>query len=315
MVVDQSVETMFDSVCITGGAGFIGSHIAESFSDIDLYIYDNFSTGETENVPDNATVINADLRNTEQLARIVGGVDLVFHQAAQVSVQRSIEKPAWSHETNLDPILTILEAARGTETRVVFASSAAIYGHPENTPIDEDHPKSPTSPYGLEKLTADHYCRLYHDLYDVKAVSLRYFNVYGPRQQAGDYSGVVSIFRDQALRGDPITVEGDGTQTRDFVHIEDVVQANHLAASHEQAPGKAFNIGTGTQITIQELAEAIKNATDSNSDIIHVDSRDGDINKSVADISRAQEIIGYQPEYKINKGIMTYLNDVDSSST
>ena len=226
-----------------------------------------------------------------------------------MSVQRSIENPVESHQTNLDPILTILEAARGTDTRVVFASSAAIYGNPEYTPIDEDHHKDPNSPYGLEKLSADHYCRLYHNLYGVEAVALRYFNVYGPRQQAGDYSGVISIFRDQALNDEPITVEGDGSQTRDFVHVDDVVRANLLAATHDDAPGKAFNVGTGTEISIRELAEVIKDVTASDSEITHVDPREGDIEESVAEISRARDVLDFEPEYDIYDGLDAYLGE------
>lgn len=300
----------FDTVIVTGGAGFIGSHIAGQLTaTATVTIYDDLSTGQPANIPTETDLIEDSIRDRAHLRKIVKQADLIFHEAAQVSVQRSIENPVESHETNLDPMLTILEAARDTDTRVVFASSAAIYGEPEYTPIDEDHPKEPNSPYGLEKLTADHYCRLYHDLYGVEAVALRYFNVYGPGQQAGDYSGVISIFREQALNDEPITIEGDGTQTRDFVHIDDVVQANILAATSDHSPGKAFNVGTGTQITIRKLAEAIKDATNSDSEIIHVEPREGDIEESVADISRARETLGYEPEYEINKGIEAYLGD------
>ena len=295
---------------MTGGAGFIGSHIADSAREVnDLYVFDDFSTGSRDNLPDESTVIESNLRNTDRLTSTVEAVDLVFHEAAQVSVQRSIESPVQSQKTNLDPIHTILEAARDTDTRIVFASSAAIYGEPEYTPIDEGHPKNPTSPYGLEKLAADHYCRLYHELFGVEAVTLRYFNVYGPRQQAGDYSGVISIFREQALKDEPITIEGDGTQTRDFVHVDDVVQANILAATHEEAPGKAFNVGTGTEITIRELAETIKEVTDSDSEIVHVEPREGDIDESIADVTRARETLGYEPKYDIHDGIKAYLSD------
>jgi UDP-glucose 4-epimerase len=208
---------------------------------------------------------------------------------------------------NIDPMLTILEAARHADTRVVLASSAAIYGQPAYLPIDETHPKEPTSPYGLEKLTADHYCRLYHELYDVETVALRYFNAYGPRQQGGDYSGVISIFRDQALADDDITVEGDGEQTRDFVHVDDIVQANILAATNDDAVGEAFNVGTGNSISIRELAEIVHDVTDSNSDIVHVDTREGDIDRSEAAIDKAQDVFGYEPKYSVAEGLEQYL--------
>jgi len=292
---------------VTGGAGFIGSHLADRLvEDCAVTVYDNLSSGSREHVPNDAKLVEADIRNQERLTEAVDDADIVFHEAAQVSVAQSVEDPEASHKINIDPVLTILEAARETDTRVVLASSAAIYGHPEYTPIDETHPKEPASPYGLEKLTADHYCRLYHDLYGVDTVALRYFNAYGPRQQGGDYSGVISIFRDQARANDPITVEGDGTQTRDFVHVDDLVQANLLAAQTD-ATGEAFNIGTGTTITIQGLADTIRDVTDAESEIVHVDPREGDIDHSPAEIAKARDILGFELEYSIVDGLEAYL--------
>lgn len=297
-----------DRILITGGAGFIGSHIADAFNEnADITVYDNFQSGTYQYVPDYAEIIEADIRNEKRLKEAVADADTVFHQAAQVSVQQSVKNPTESHQINLDPLLTILDSARGTDTRIVFASSAAIYGNPEYTPIDESHPKKPTSPYGLEKLSADHYCRLYYNHYGVEAVALRYFNVYGPRQQAGNYSGVISVFREQALNEEPITIEGDGTQTRDFVHVDDIVQANLRAATKDDAPGKAFNIGSGTQITINELAEVIKQTSNSDSEIIHVDAREGDIDQSMADISRSSDLLTYSPNNDIINGLSRYL--------
>ena len=298
----------FDHALVTGGAGFIGSHLADRLvDDCTVTVYDDLSTGSRDNVPEDAEFIHADIRDDDTLRDAVDAADIVFHEAAQVSVQRSVGDPATSHAVNIDPLLTILEAARDTNTRVVFASSAAIYGHPESLPIHESHPKTPTSPYGLEKLTADHYCRLYHDRYGVDAVVLRYFNAYGPGQQGGDYSGVISIFRDQARAGDEITVEGDGTQTRDFVHVDDIVEANLLAAATDEAAGETFNIGTGDSIEIRELAETIRDVTDSTADIVHVDSRPGDIDHSEADISKARDVLGFEPTYDIEAGLDAYL--------
>jgi UDP-glucose 4-epimerase len=302
---------MFDSdtsVLVTGGAGFIGSHIASALvDDCEVTVYDNFSTGRYENVPDAASVVERDVRNADALSTAVEEADVVFHEAARVSVQQSVERPTETKQVNLDAFVDLLEAARGTETRVVFASSAAIYGHPEYTPVDETHPKDPTSPYGLEKLSADQYARLYHDLYDVQTVALRYFNVYGPRQTAGDYSGVISIFSEQARDGRPLTVDGDGRQTRDFVHVDDVVRANLLAATTEAAVGKAFNVGTGEQISINGLAETIRDVTDSESTITHTSARPGDIQNSVADTSRAAEVLGFRPEYDLRTGLESFL--------
>ncbi|MDB9252921.1 NAD-dependent epimerase/dehydratase family protein [Halorubrum ezzemoulense] len=296
------------SVLVTGGGGFIGSHLADRLVDVcEVVVYDNFSTGQRSHVPADATIIEANLRDPDRLTEAISDVDVVFHEAAQVSVQRSIESPVGSKEVNLDPILTVLEAARQTDTRVVFASSAAIYGHPHTLPIDESHPKEPTSPYGLEKLTADQYCRLYHELYGVETVVLRYFNAYGPRQHDSDYSGVISVFQRQARAGDEITVDGDGTQTRDFVHVEDIVQANLRAATSNTAVGEAFNIGTGESISIRELAETIRELTSSDADIIHTDPRDGDIDQSRADITKARSKLGFEPHYTIEDGLRQYL--------
>lgn len=298
----------FDHALVTGGAGFIGSHLADRLADdCSTTVYDDLSTGSRNNIPEDASSIHADIRDDETLRDAVSAADVVFHEAAQVSVQRSINDPEASRAMNVDPLLTILDAARDTDTRVVFASSAAVYGHPQSLPISESHPKAPTSPYGLEKLTADHYCRLYHDRYDVDIVALRYFNAYGPRQQAGDYSGVISIFRDQARAGDALTIEGDGTQTRDFIHVDDIVDANILAATTDKASGEAFNIGTGNSISISELAATIRDATNSCSDIVHVDSREGDIEHSEADIQKARDVLGFDPTYDITEGIEAYL--------
>jgi UDP-glucose 4-epimerase len=293
---------------VTGGAGFIGSHLVDRLiKDCEVTVYDDFSAGDSRHVHEGASVVRADVRDGNQLTDAVTEADVVFHEAAQVSVQQSVSDPDGSHEVNIDPMLTILEAARDADTRVVLASSAAIYGQPSYLPIDETHPKEPTSPYGLEKLTADHYCRLYHELYDVETVALRYFNAYGPRQQGGDYSGVISIFRDQALADDDITVEGDGEQTRDFVHVDDIVQANILAATNDDAVGEAFNVGTGNSISIRELAEIVRGVTDSNSDIVHVDPREGDIDRSEAAIDKAQDVFEYEPKYSVAEGLEQYL--------
>mgnify|MGYP000182784240 CR=1 FL=1 len=194
--------------------------------------------------------------------------------------------------------------ARERDFRVVLASSAAIYGHPETLPVNEPDRKTPTSPYGIDKLTVDHYARTYNDLYDVETVVLRYVNIYGPRQRAGDYGGVVSIFRDQALADDPITIDGDGTQTRDFVHIEDIVEANIRAATTDHV-GEAYNIGRGEQTSINELAETIREVTDSASSITRTDPRPGDIEASVADISKARRDLGFEPSVSLREGLKT----------
>jgi len=291
------------TVLVTGGAGFVGSHIADALvDDNEVRVLDDFSSGRRENVPDGASMVEGDVRDPETVAEAARGVDVVFHQAGLVSVPRSVEVPEESHETNVSATLSILEAARREDARVVVASSVAIYGDPVDVPIHEEDPKAPTSPYGVDKLAIDHYTRLYNDLYDLETVALRYFNIYGPRQSAGEYSGVVSTFLEQARSGQPITVEGEGDQTRDFVHVSDVVRAN-LAAATTDNVGRAYNVGTGESISIRSLAELVRGVTDSRSDVTHVDPRPADVDRSEADVSRARRQLDYQPRVDLEDGL------------
>ncbi|MFC7223228.1 NAD-dependent epimerase/dehydratase family protein [Halalkalicoccus sp. GCM10025322] len=293
------------NVLVTGGAGFIGSHLLDALvSDHDVRIIDDFSSGRRENVHPSATVVDGDIRDDRRLSRLVRDVDVIFHHAASVSVDRSIEDPKLSHEVNVDATLSILEAARREEARCVLASSAAIYGQPERIPIDESEPKSPASPYGIEKLTVDHYAHVYNDLYGLPTVALRYFNVYGPRQTASDYSGVISVFLDQARNDRPITVHGDGSQTRDFVHVDDVVQANLLAMETDRV-GEAYNVGTGRAISIEELATTVREVTDADSEIVHTEGRPGDVERSRADIGKTRSMLGYEPTTRLEEGLET----------
>ena len=296
------------TVLVTGGAGFVGSHIVDAhLPDNEVRILDNFSGGKRANVPEGATLIEGDIRDDAALSAAMDGVDLVFHQAAIVSVGRSVEEPTTTNAVNANGTLAVLEAVRRQDARVVFASSAAIYGTPDALPVTETESKAPTSPYGLEKLTSDHYCRLYADLYGLPTVALRYFNIYGPRQSGGDYAGVIKAFTEQARDGGPLTVHGDGEQTRDFVNVADVVQANCLAATTD-ATGEAFNVGTGSRMSIRELAEIIRDEIDPTTEITHVEARDGDIRHSAADITKARERLGFEPTIMLADGLHDYLH-------
>ncbi|WP_254279912.1 NAD-dependent epimerase/dehydratase family protein [Haloarcula marina] len=295
------------TVLVTGGAGFIGSHLVDALlPDNDVRILDSFVSGDRSRPPADATVVEGDVRDEAALARAMDGVDTVFHEAAIVSVAQSVADPTTSHAVNVDGTLSVLEAARRRDARVVFASSAAIYGAPESVPVSETAPKQPSSPYGLEKLSGDHYCRLYADLYDLPTVALRYFNVYGPRQSGGDYAGAITAFTEQARAGGPLTVQGDGGQTRDFVNVADVVQAN-LRAAATDATGEAFNVGTGARTTIRDVAETIRDRVAPDAEIATVDPRPGDIRDSVADIGKAREKLGYEPTVSLEAGLADYL--------
>ncbi|WP_247004821.1 NAD-dependent epimerase/dehydratase family protein [Halosolutus gelatinilyticus] len=290
------------TVLVTGGAGFIGSHLVETLeAHNDVRVLDDFSTGDRTYLPDNVTVIEGDVRDPIALQEAARGVDVIFHQAAVVSVSQSVDEPRRTNRTNLDASLLVLEQARQEDARVVLASSAAIYGHPSELPVPESAATDPTSPYGVQKLALDQYARLYGELYNLPTVALRYFNVYGPRQR-GPYSGVISTFLEQARADEPITIEGDGEQTRDFVHVSDVVRANLRAAVTDDV-GEAYNIGTGTRTSILELAEFVRDATESTSPIVHREPRSGDIRHSGADVSKAARDLGFEPRVGLESGI------------
>jgi UDP-glucose 4-epimerase len=290
-------------VLITGGAGFVGSHLADRLSpDAEVTVIDDLSNGTRRHVPASATFVHADLRTMDDLGTHVAAADVVFHQAALPSVTASVENPIDSHRINTGVTLRLLECARKHGTRVVTASSAAIYGIPDALPLSESAPTDPTSPYGIDKLTTDHYTRRYHDLYGLDTVALRYFNVYGPRQTASSYAGVISVFFDQARAGADITVDGDGSQTRDFVYVDDVVRANVKAATTD-AVGDAYNIGTGTETSVVALAEAVRSTVDTASEIVHTQPRPADIDRSVADITKAKRDLGYEPRVGLETGI------------
>jgi UDP-glucose 4-epimerase len=302
------------SILVTGGAGFIGGHLVRALVDHnDVAVLDDCSSGARSNVPDGATLVRGDVRDPATVARATKGVDVVFHLAANASVERSLDDPIRSHQVNVVGTLNVLRAARTAGARVVFASSAAVYGEPSSVPVTEDQPKAPTSPYGAEKLAADRYARLYADCFDVDTVPLRFFNVYGPGGMDTDYSGVIDVFLTRAREGRDLQIHGDGTQTRDFVHVSDVVRATLLAAVTDDV-GSAYNVGTGRGVTIERLAELVVDVTDSSSALVHTDPRAGDIDESEASIERAREALGYRPRVTLREGLEALVREEASPS-
>ena len=294
-------------VLVTGGSGFIGSHLVKSLSKANaVQILD---TTSPDSLPVGVSYHEGDIRNLRTVAALAKGKDVIFHLAAMVDVADSIADPLRAHAVNDTGTINVLEAARQHDCRVVMASSAAVYGEPTMTPIPETHPLEPTSPYGLQKLTGDHAARMYADLYDLPSVVLRYFNVYGPGQKHGHYAGVIETFLSQAQSDQELCIFGDGQQTRDFIHVKDVVRANERAATAD-ITGKSFNIGTGNAVTIGELAAKIRTHCDSKSQIVYSDKRDGDIRHSRADTDRAVDELGFKATIDLNEGLKTLTDGV-----
>ncbi|MGB5441502.1 MAG: NAD-dependent epimerase/dehydratase family protein [Gammaproteobacteria bacterium] len=298
---------------VTGGAGFIGSHIVDRLlaDGWQVRVLDNFSTGKRENLPASSKleIIEGDVGYFETVDKAMQGVTTVFHQAAIASVPETIKDPLASARVNYLGSVNVLEAARRRGARrVMFACSAAVYGDLPDLPKQEDMPVRPLSPYAADKLATEQACRIYHQLYGLETVSLRYFNIFGPRQDpSSPYSGVISIFSDSLAAGRQPVIYGDGGQTRDFVYVADVVEANIRAATSKAAPGKAINIGTDSAVSINELLETICNIREQPFAPEYKAGRQGDIRHSSADISRARELLGWQPRVGLEEGLRELL--------
>jgi len=298
---------------VTGGAGFIGSHITDRLlaEGHQVRILDNFSTGKRENIPDNdaVTVIEGDVGDFETVRKCMEDVNIVFHEAAIASVPETVGNPTASVHANYLGTVNILEAARHAGVkRVMFACSAAVYGDLPELPKQEDMPVKPLSPYAIDKLASEYACKVYRELYGLETVALRYFNVFGPRQDpSSPYSGVISIFNDCIKHDKQPIIFGDGEQTRDFVFISDVVEANMRAATAEQAAGKAYNIATGSTVTINELLQTLCKLEGKNCDPLYKPGREGDIKHSCADISNAKKDLGWEPQVKFEDGLKKLL--------
>ena len=295
-------------VAVTGGAGFIGSHLVEALVSrgYQVTIIDDLSTGKKQNVGkllgDKVDLIQASVTDPSLLTRLFQNIDYVFHLAALPSVPRSIEAPLASHQVNITGTLNVLVSARDNGvSKVVYASSSAVYGDSPLLPKREDMTPNPQSPYAVTKVGGEYYCKVFQTVYGLDTVCLRYFNVYGPRQDPNSqYAAVIPRFISRALEGNPPIIFGDGEQTRDFTFVRDAVEANILAAESD-ATG-VFNIGSRSRTTINELAKLIARLLATGVKPIYQEPRAGDIRHSLADISKARQI-GYNPKYSLEEGL------------
>ncbi|MFM8886197.1 MAG: NAD-dependent epimerase/dehydratase family protein [Chthoniobacterales bacterium] len=298
---------------VTGGAGFIGSHVADALfaAGWEVVILDNMATGSADNVPAGAKLIQGDAGDSQLHARVMPGCQAVFHLAAVSSVQDSIERPLAVHAANVTATLALLESAAAHRVpRFVFSSSAAVYGDTGGKPAREDMTPSPLSHYAVQKLACEHYCGVYRRLHGLETGCLRYFNVFGPRQRAdSSYSGVVAKFIDASKAGRPLVIYGDGEQTRDFCQVSDVVAANIEAvkAPSEAISAGVFNVGSGKSISVNLLAAAVGQACGVGATVEHREARTGEIRFSQADISLASDRLGFRPLVDLPTGLQSLL--------
>ena len=294
---------------VTGGAGFIGSHIVDRLlaDGYRVRVLDNFSTGKRENLPesDDLEIMTGDVGSFDDVHKAMKDVELVFHEAAIASVPKTIDDPLGSQQTNYHGTLNVLEAARQQGARrVVFASSAAVYGDLPELPKREDMPLKPLSPYAVDKLASEYACQMYTHLHGLETVCLRYFNVYGPRQDPGSpYSGVISIFADRLKKGEQAVIYGDGEQTRDFVFVSDVVEANIKAATVDKAAGRVINIATGRVVTLNELLKSMCPILNRKFNPGYEKVREGDIRHSSALTGLSRDALDWIATVNLDEGL------------
>ena len=287
---------------VTGGAGFIGSNLVDKLIEQghEVVVVDNLSTGNKKYLNPKAKFRKLDIRNLKKIKPVFKGVDYVFHLAAQPRIQPSIINPAESHSNNVVGTLNVLISARDAKVKkLIYSASSSAYGDQKNLPLKEGMIPGPKSPYSVFKLIGEQYCKLFNELYGLPAVSLRYFNVYGPRQSCeGAYATVIGIFLRQAKAGEPLTIVGDGNQTRDFTHVRDVVRANILAAKSDKVGnGEIINIGAGKNYSINKIASLISDK------VAYISLRPGEVQDTLADNSKAKKFLGWEPEVTMKEGI------------
>lgn len=290
---------------VTGGAGFIGSHLVDALiaSGMRVRVIDNFATGRREYVNPAAELINADIRDAASLSGAFEGVDTVFHVAALARIPLSIAKPVETHMTNVVGTLNVLIAARDSKVRrIVYSGSSSVYGEQDRIPLTEAMTPNPMSPYALQKFVGEEYARMFHRMFGMQAVALRYFGVYGPRMaEEGAYVLAIAAFIRARRQGRALEIQGDGEQTRDFTHVSDVVAANMLAIDCAVADGRAINIGRGENVSVNRIAEMIGGPT------VHMPARVGDMRDTLADRTQAERILGWRPKVSIKDGLADLL--------
>jgi len=298
------------NIIVTGGAGFIGSYIAEElFEKNNVRIIDNFYTGTKSNINHIKGVqcSNISITDKDSIKKELKNIDIVFHEGANVRILDSIKDPQFDATTNILGTLNILEAARINNIKsVILASSTSVYGEPVKLPITEDHPINPKSPYAIGKLACENYMRIYNELYGMNTISLRYFNVYGPRQRPDSpYSGVISIFADRLKRNKELIVYGDGNQSRDFISVKDVVNANILATKSTKSG--IYNVGSGTEITLNNLIKMMSEILDVKPKVRYDKERPGDVKRSLADLTKIKNELGFEPAIELKEGLKSLL--------
>jgi nucleoside-diphosphate-sugar epimerase len=303
---------------VTGGAGFIGSHLVEQLiaDGCKVTVLDDFSSGAAANLehidPKNLKIVEGDVRDEEAVGRIARSIDFIVHLAALPSVARSVENPVLTNDVNVNGTLNVLEAARKYKKnvkRVVFASSSSIYGDTPTLPKSEGMRPQPMSPYAVSKLAGEYYCHSYFENYGVETVALRFFNVFGPRQDpASDYAAVVPIFTSRLLRKLKPVVYGDGKQTRDFTYVENVVHSIVQSTTATKVEGDAFNVACGERVTIAGLAHMIGTVVGWTTEPRYKEARPGDVRHSLADIAKAEEVIGYRVRVNLPEGLERTVN-------
>jgi nucleoside-diphosphate-sugar epimerase len=311
---------MSRTALVTGGAGFIGSHLVDRLlaEGWRVRLLDDFSSGREANVAHlngHTELLRGDLRDRTLLGRALAGVEVVFHQGAVPSVPRSVAEPERTNDVNVTGTLGVLEASRKAGVRrVVFASSSSAYGDTPVLPKVETMPPCPLSPYALQKYAGERYCQLFHRLYGLETVALRYFNVYGPRQNPkSEYAAVIPRFATACLAGESPLVFGDGEQTRDFTFVGDAVAANLLAADAPRAPGEVTNVAGGRRVSLNELLREIRALTGARVEARYQPARPGDVRDSLADLSRARELLGYEPQVDLRTGLARTIEHLKSA--